>query len=399
MIDTKSEPARRTLTIGLLWHSPNSANLGVGALTLGNIAILRRAAAAAGVIPHFLIIGFVDPGKPFYVAGDDIEIAPLNAKAFAPRGALWKAIARCDCVFDIGGGDSFTDIYGKKRFAYLWLSKFAVLVHQVPLILSPQTIGPFDRQPQRLLAAWIMKRARCVLARDPASFSAAQAMAPRANLAQATDVAFALPFTRIEQPAGLFHVGINVSGLLFNGGYSGKNEFGMSVDYATFSRKLIAALSSRPATQVHLISHVNSDAVPQDDDGRVAQILALEFPNVVLPAAFADPVAAKSYIAGLDLVVGGRMHACIAAHSSEVPVVPVAYSRKFAGLFDGVLNYPYFVPVSGMDTDQAVSFVLDAVDKTVEMRAAIHRSQDKVAALLADYSVAATSQMKLAAAR
>ena len=32
------------------------------------------------------------------------------------------------------------------------------------------------------------------------------------------------------------------------------------------------------------------------------------------------------------------MHACIAAFSSGVPVVPMAYSRKFAGLF-GTLGY------------------------------------------------------------
>ncbi len=32
------------------------------------------------------------------------------------------------------------------------------------------------------------------------------------------------------------------------------------------------------------------------------------------------------------------MHACIAAFSSGVPVLPMAYSRKFAGLF-GTLGY------------------------------------------------------------
>ena len=36
--------------------------------------------------------------------------------------------------------------------------------------------------------------------------------------------------------------------------------------------------------------------------------------------------------------MGARMHACIAAFSSGVPVVPMAYSRKFEGLF-GSLGY------------------------------------------------------------
>jgi polysaccharide pyruvyl transferase WcaK-like protein len=35
-----------------------------------------------------------------------------------------------------------------------------------------------------------------------------------------------------------------------------------------------------------------------------------------------------------DFFVGSRMHACIAALSQGIPTVGVAYSRKFAGVFD-----------------------------------------------------------------
>ena len=48
---TASEAPRPELTIGLLWHSPNSGNLGVGALTLGNIALARKAAEEGGTEP------------------------------------------------------------------------------------------------------------------------------------------------------------------------------------------------------------------------------------------------------------------------------------------------------------------------------------------------------------
>ncbi len=53
----------------------------------------------------------------------------------------------------------------------------------------------------------------------------------------------------------------------------------------------------------------------------------------MLAPDFPDPSSAKTYIAGLDFFAGARMHACIAAFSSGVPVVPMAYSRKFQGLF------------------------------------------------------------------
>jgi polysaccharide pyruvyl transferase WcaK-like protein len=387
MTGSKAGAAAGEISIGLLWHSPNSGNLGVGALTVGNLELARRAAAAAGLTPRFRILGFVDEGVPSYVTDPDVEIVALDTRALAPGGAYWRALGDLDCVLDIGAGDSFADIYGAKRFAFLWLSKELALGRGVPLLLSPQTIGPFTREPQRMLAAHAMGGAHAVVARDPMSFEAARRMSPGAHVVESVDVAFALPFERRKRRAGkTIEVGVNVSGLLFNGGYTGANEFGMQVDYADYSRRLIAELAARPGVSVRLICHVNTDEMPQDDDGRVADRLAAEFPGVERVPSFGSPSAAKSYISGLDFLVGARMHACIAAFSSGVPVVPVAYSRKFAGLFEGVLDYRHLVPVTGLSTDAAVTFTLDRLDRRDELKAEVARGNAKVADLLAVYT-------------
>ncbi|HLZ75497.1 polysaccharide pyruvyl transferase family protein [Phenylobacterium sp.] len=375
-----------TISIGLLWHSVNSGNLGVGALTVSNIALARRAAAAAGLEPRFHILGFVDPAVPHYVSGPDIDDLAINTRAMLPGGTYWRTLADLDCVLDIGGGDSFADIYGLKRFGFLWLSKIMAIARRVPLGLSPQTIGPFNRQPQTFLAAHAMQRAAFVMARDPLSLDVARRMAPETPVSQAVDVAFALPFeSRQKANATVVEVGLNVSGLLFNGGYSGANEFGMQVDYAAYTRRLIAALLERPNVSVKLICHVNSDVLPQDDDGRVADRLATEFPEAERVPNFTSPSAAKSYISGLDFLVAGRMHACIAAYSSGVAVVPVAYSRKFIGLFEGLLGYPHIVPVTGLDTDTALKFTLDSFDDREKLRADLAHSRGEIDALLDNY--------------
>jgi polysaccharide pyruvyl transferase WcaK-like protein len=385
-------PGSRAISIGLLWHSVNSGNLGVGALTVSNIALARRGAAAAGLIPRFQILGFVDPGVAHYVVGEDIESVALNTKAMLPGGAYWRALGGLDCILDIGGGDSFADIYGLKRFGFFWLSKMMAYARRVPLGLSPQTIGPFTRQPQTLLAAAAMKRAAFLMARDPLSLDVARKMAPKTPMAQAVDVAFALPYSpRAKADPKVIEVGLNVSGLLFNGGYTGANEFGMQVDYAAYTRRLIAALLERPNVSVQLICHVNSDVLPQDDDGRVADRLAAEFPKAVRVPNFPSPSAAKSYISGLDFLVAGRMHACIAAYSSGVPVVPVAYSRKFVGLFDGLLHYPHLVPVKGLDTDGALTFTLDRFDRRAELREGLAQSRKQADALLDNYCAELTN--------
>lgn len=371
----------------MLWHSPNSGNLGVGALTFGNMELARRAAAAADREVSFELIGFVDPGRPAYV--EDVTVTALDGRAVLPGRALDHALARCDAVLDIGGGDSFTDIYWPKRFAYLCWTKFRALAHELPLVLSPQTIGPFDRRWSSPVAAWLMRRARHVFARDPKSLAVAQGLVPGASISLATDVAFAMPFEAVSHGAGV-HVGINVSGLLFNGGYSGANEFGLEIDYPAFTRQLIAAFLRQDGVTLHLVPHVLSDALPQDDDRAAIRTLAREFPAAVTAPDFAGPIQAKSYIAGLDMLVGARMHACIAAHSSGVPVVPVAYSRKFSGLFGELLDYPYMVPVTGMGTAAAIDFVLDCFAKRDELAQRIAASRATVAARLDAYVAALT---------
>lgn len=385
-VSTEAAGAAREVCVGLLWHSINSGNLGVGALTISNLALVREAAARAGVTPRFKILGFVDQHHSIYVRDPDVEHLPLNTKAMLPGGSYWRALGDLDCVLDIGAGDSFADIYGLKRFGYMWLTKLMPVFRGVPLLLSPQTIGPFDRQPYTFLAADAMQRARAVVTRDPLSFDVARRMAPKTRVIQSVDVAFALPFQRRNRiDPTTTDVGINVSGLLFNGGYSGANEFGMQVNYADYTRQLIEAFEAVPGAKVHLVAHVNSDEVPQDDDRAVADRLAAEFPGAIRVPDFGSPSEAKSYISGLDFLVAGRMHACIAAFSSGVPVVPVAYSRKFAGLFDGVLGYKHIVPVKGLTTEEAVQFTLDRFARRSELAQEIDRGLKTVDGLLDNY--------------
>lgn len=371
------------LTIGLLWHSPNSGNLGVGALTLANMALVREAAGERPVA--FKILGFVDHGRPFYAELTGDMVVAINGRAMLPGGAFWRGVRSCDLVLDIGAGDSFASIYGAKRFAYLWLSKAIVRLCGVPLIFSPQTIGPFNGTLYKWLAGRALGWAKLVFARDRLSLDAAASLNPRAKTAQVTDVAFALPYDAVQraEPSRI-RVGINVSGLLFNGGYGGGNDYGLQIDYAEYTRLLISRLCTIEDVEVRLICHVNSDTIAVDDDGRVADRLAKEFPTVVRVADFASPSAAKGEIAGLEFLVAGRMHACIAAFSSGVPFLPVAYSRKFEGVF-GQLGYDAIVPVRGFSTEQAVEHSLAAIENRAHLAQQLVAGREDAARLLGVY--------------
>lgn len=373
------------MRIGLLWHSPASRNLGVGALTIANIAIVREAAESLGLIPVFTIIGMREAGERYVDGGDAAEFE-LNIKRLVdPRGYAAVCAAQ-DIIIDIGAGDSFADIYGIKRFLFLWLTKMLAVWQGKPFVLAPQTIGPFTKQPYRTLASWALKRANVVVARDRMSLDACRAISPGANAMLSADVAFALPYVDAACRRGgpRARVGVNVSGLLFNEAEAGTNRFGLSIDYAKVMRAFIAAMTERPDVELHLVTHASHPTDERDDDGRVADRLAIEFPKAIRVPDFRGPAEAKSFISSLDFLVAGRMHACIGALSSGTSVVPVAYSRKFTGLF-GLLEYNFTLPVSGYDDEAALSYLVDCFERRSDMEGAVRASMARVDGLLANY--------------
>jgi len=357
-----------TITIGLLWHSFSSDNLGVGALSESQVAICEAAAARAGVQARFVVFG-TNGGRDYLPRGKPIsEASPISFKQLLTgRSAFYKEIEDCDLVLDIGEGDSFADIYGMRRFRVHIATKLAVLHKRIPLVLAPQTIGPFEHWYARMLAVHVMRRCESVYARDGVSFEYLRSLGIRVNRREAIDVAFRLPYDmpsiREEGPA---RIGVNVSGLLFAGGYTGVNQFGLSLDYSEHVRTLLRHWTTDAAVEVWLVAHVLSDEMPNDDDRQAIKVLAKEFPTVRVAPSFASPSEAKSFIAGLDFLTGARMHACIAAFSAGVPVVPLAYSRKFNGLFAS-LGYGWLADAKKMDAKQATAIVIAGFDKRVEL--------------------------------
>ncbi|WP_346288213.1 polysaccharide pyruvyl transferase family protein [Zoogloea sp.] len=383
----------RNIQIGLLWHNYPSENLGVGALSYSNIALLDKVLDELGVEGSYFIAGMmpVQDNEFSSVTARVVDYRQFSLRAMATNPMLAMEIrarfSKCDLVLDLSEGDSFTDIYGAKRLVAQTLSKFLALSAGAPLVLSPQTIGPFETRVGKFLGGRIMSRSKCVFARDEQSFNYVRTLAPVAPVELVTDLAFALPYTKglhTFRPDAV-HFGFNVSGLLYSGGYGGGNQFGLTIDYKKFVEQVLEKFSSRPDVQVHLVPHVISDRYEIEDDYRLSEKLCAEYKNCVISPKFRSPVEAKSYISSLDFFSGARMHATIAAFSSGVPVVPVAYSRKFAGLF-GSLGYECLIDGKADSTDSAVSTLERAFAGRDELRAQVSKGNQEATRRLGGYS-------------
>ena len=339
--------APRPLHVGLLWHTVFNENLGVGALTLANAELVARAVERAGFRPVLHLIGSRGGFDYGYELGRDYDFTHVGLKAlFNPLSELHRKFKECDIVFDIGGGDSFSDIYSGKRYWMIIMSKMAAVAAGAPLVFSPQTIGPFHTALARRAAEHVLRIADHVFARDEMSRAILDELGVGEKSSLSCDVAFALPFRPPESTADAdapLKVGLNVSALLYRRDRSPHTNIRLADDYRALVTALMERLAGDPAVELHLVGHVIDTRDPvdpadghYDDDYAVARELKALYPSAVVAPKFASPVEAKSYIASLDLFAGSRMHATVAAISSGTAVVPLGYSRKFSGLFGSI---------------------------------------------------------------
>jgi len=168
-----------------------------------------------------------------------------------------------------------------------------------------------------------------IYTRDEASVVHLRDIGVKRDVAVSSDVALRLRKEGSERLEPLAsdrpRVGLNVSGLMMSGGYTGADQFGLSVDYPALMERLIARFLAHPTQpELHLIPHVICPDMPVEDDMAALRALQKDYPSVQLAPAFKTPSEAKSYISGMSYMVGSRMHACIAALSTGVAVMPLA---------------------------------------------------------------------------
>ena len=226
------------------------------------------------------------------------------------------------------------------------------------------------------MASHIIKNSYEVFSRDSKSSSVIKEIAHRTPI-QTIDVAFELPYKKQKSDGDKIKIGINPSGLLWTGGYIGNNQFGLMFDYKAFIIELISELVKNENYEVYLVSHVRSDDLQSRDNDMIAcNELKKLFPELIGSPFFDTPMDAKSYISGLDYFIGSRMHATIAAFTSGVITIPIAYSRKFEGLFHD-LDYPFVINATEDDKSTAIRKVFDVLNNNEETNSIYNKSFSK----------------------
>jgi polysaccharide pyruvyl transferase WcaK-like protein len=352
--------------ITLLNAAPDTGNQGVSALCLSALAgLAARQAGPLAVADHGRGVRQADMGfatvsrvglthhRRFWRSESLIAVRAL-ARIGGGHSASARIIAGSQAILDVSGGDSFTDLYGPRRFRAMVLTKRLALDNGLPLILLPQTLGPFQHPAHRTEAISILAAARAVWVRDAASFDFLQeALGHRFDPDRhrlGIDMAVALPLQQPQQlpsqikpwlsPIHGFPVaGLNVSGLLMQNAAGARVTFGLADrhdDQITAAARAI--LEHDPKVRLLLVPHVHRHLNDRESD--LAASLTLKatldpvYPGrVEVLTGSLSAMELKWVLSRLSWFAGARMHATIGAFSSGTPTLGLGYSDKAAGVF------------------------------------------------------------------
>lgn len=406
MYNLESQKKQENYRVCLLGAALDTGNMGVSALSASLIKLIIDTKPNADIT---LIIGNRS-SKPqsVLVNGKKTEIkvsnyrmspkAPLNKQlfwilliAFLQRiipvqiirkkiinsNPLLNTLIQADLIGNIRGGDSFSDIYGLSKFLMGSVPNFIIFLLKKKIILLPQTYGPFNTILAKKIAKYIFNNSLKIYSRDKYSIKIVSEILQNNDkvIDFCPDVAFTLevsfpkkiniyPPINIEENRQFKLIGINVNGLMYNGGYTGKNMFGLNLDYQLFIREVIKSLLKINETKILLVPHtfatpgnVNSDP---DACREIFDELHKKNQNKIhMVSQIYDQHNIKGIINKCDFFIGSRMHACIAALSQNIPTIGVAYSRKFIGVFESVGVGDWVIDAKNENNSSAEQIVLE----------------------------------------
>lgn len=388
---------QRDGSVAILGAPADTGNLGVSALHESLVGGVDAASGRPMVVFDNGLGTRVDPASGAQLVGlrltrrlhrpESLRTNQWALRFLKRRLMVAKALDSAAVALDISGGDSFTDLYGDHRWNMVTGWKELTLAVGTPLVLAPQTYGPFHDPVRQAHAVDLIRRSAQAWARDGDGYATLQEMLGAdfdpARHREGVDVAFALPVGAPKPPPadGRTRVAVNISGLVLDDLESQK-RFGIAVDYGSVVRRVITGLLDDDAVEVMLLAHVRSQPGMLDGDDNACARLRDEFERthpgrvtVCHPETAGD---AKAWVQTCAWLVGTRMHATIAALSSGVPAATIAYSHKAAGVFASVGQGDAVVDARSVSDDDCVERTLELFGQRDRRRAELVRDVEPI---------------------
>ena len=417
----------RVREVALFGAPLDTGNRGVEALGLAAVDGVLLAGPGTRIAVFDNGWGVRRPADEF--PGADVELVGVRLSRRVHRPESWARVGvsqrlglsnpiadrlrTADVILDISGGDSFSDVYGLVRFNTVLAPKRAAMRAGRPMVLLPQTYGPYQHGSSRRASANVLTAATMAWARDAESYEVMLDLLGEnydpGRHRQGVDIAFGLrprdPAERLptrlrdvlDSPEEGPVVGLNISGLLANDSHSAE-RFGLALAYREVMARLLERLVDDGA-RVLIVPHVRGHG--GESDMAASRSILDGLPRSVtervdiVPDSL-DARELKWVISHCAWFCGARMHATIAALSTGVPAAAVAYTMKFRGVFATCGAQDHVVEARSTATGDAVERLIQSFEARDQTRDQLRSSHLPVVAAsrqqIADSLAACTAE-------
>ncbi|MEO1000527.1 MAG: polysaccharide pyruvyl transferase family protein [Pseudomonadota bacterium] len=389
----------------LLTGTYSSFNKGDAAMELSADAAFRRIAeadgGADGPVTVEILAPFPERDGPFYAPTPvaDCDRRRLIGASFGlVRALLYRLLGRrprallnrshrateaADLVVDLSG-DMLTDAHGPHISISHYIPILRGFILGKPVFICAQSIGPF--RATRPLARRILNRAAAVTVRDRISLDYLRGIGvTSAALEETADMAFLLPAAPPARAAALLAaegilpeggedvLGVSVSGLVAD---RFDRHAGARGAFVALMAEALGRVAADHGLRLRFTPHVTGPK-PDKDDRITSRAVRDALPDPAIAEVIeADlrPEEMKAIIAQSTVFVGTRMHANIAALSSHVPTVAIAYSHKTPGIMAGCGVEEFVIAAEALTVERLVERLEAALAARAELSARLKRT-------------------------
>lgn len=275
-----------------------------------------------------------------------------------PFTRFGKIIRNLRWVAAINGGDGFSDIYSTETFISRLHETNIAMKCNIPVIILPQTIGPFKEESNRVIANRILQYATRIYVRDDKFIKELNSMGLKYEMTK--DLSAYMkpqPFDIDIEPNA---VGLNVSGLTYSNTF--RTLSGQFASYPYLINAIIRYFQSQNVP-IYLIPHSYNYNHPEESNDDLVAIRDLyakleDTTNVhVVDRDMISPQV-KYVISQMSFFIGTRMHANFAAIYTKVPLFGLAYSYKFQGAFEANGIYDSTAMINNITEEECDAIVV-----------------------------------------
>jgi len=379
----KNKEIKYYIISGLSLHDNNR---GTAALGYGSFYFLQKFHKTDGLTAMSLIV-YKKPWK-FKVKSKKKEVLSIGKeKVILQHFYIWfldywiyrrisflsrltkmdRILKNVSFVAAINGGDGFSDIYGTKTFESRLFDTKLAMKEQIPLIILPQTLGPFKDDANLNTATNILKYASKVYVRDVKFKSELKETGVSFELTK--DLSYYMEPEEFNIEILPHAVGLNVSGLCYSNRF--RDLTGFFIYYPQLIMRILKYFQ-KENVPVYLLSHSYNYKKPEytNDDMQAARDVYTKLTNktnVYLIDRDLTSPQTKYIISKFEFFVGTRLHSNFAAIFTNTPVFGLAYSYKYEGAFEYMGLKGHFTSILNIEEKDIDGIVSQIAEKYQEI--------------------------------